>query len=330
MVATSQTYYLLIIVVYVLSCSANAAEWSGLLELQGKGIQTIDAGKETTSSESKLELVMEHQIQRRMSLELLFVYEEQEEEPGEIEHSFVDVLSENDQFAIRIGKQHLATGQYQTNWVADPFTKTLGESKTSAVTINSQKWPVNVGLSLFKGNSKHQFKNWQPDWNLNVAYLYEGDFHFFLTGFYLNEIANSDEMSEYLQNDTLAQRIPGVGLSAQLLFPGYSMDAECIGASKRFIDAPLKGEKPLACHFEIAHQFVYSSLPWVISIGHAISSDLLFLDIPPSRSSLAISTELINNVQTTFELAEHNHRSVMFKGSSDQSRELLAKITVAF
>ena len=318
------------ILLFFLVSSVNAAEWSGLFEFDGVASRNYESETGTGLTHATLELGFNHNLQKDLDFEVVFLYEEESENSGEVDHAVVRFYEVLNQFEITLGQQYLNFGQFESNLISDPFTLEIAESRQTAINIDTASLPVKLGASVYKGELQHTTNEWFPDWLIHGKYEHAGALEFSLMTYYSSEFMNAANWQEVLADAVLVERVPGIGIAMQVNFQNSIIDAECLGATRHFEDEVLKDKRPMACHLEFSHQFLATRYDWTLAVGYSHTTDAQQLELPESRTAAALTAQVMKNVKLGFEWANKSDYQQLQGGSGRNAQEVVAQLAVGF
>lgn len=227
-----------------------------------------------------------------------------------------------------IGQFYVPFGQYSSSMISDPFTKTLGRTKTRALTLGFSKQincenNVNVSAFVFRGPSRTSLENnGLRNYGANVDYLFtKPKWSVDIAGSYIRSIADSAGMQHNgnsgidnfagfaTRNATeLLNPVPGIDTRGTVSVGAVSVTAEYVTASRSFAPSVLsfnnQGAKPAAFHTEAAYKLDVLKKPSAIIIGYDQSKDGLALLLPKKRYVATLSTSIWKD---TIESLEFRH-----------------------
>ncbi len=300
---------------------ANRVKLSGVMEVNattGRTEHKNGTAEETSDvALSTAELDVDVAINKYVSSHIAFLYEEDDTNnngSGIVVDEGIINLEGGEQMPIylRAGKMYLPFGYYNSHFITDPLTLTLGRTKDTAVIggYNNSVFDVNAGI--FKGAVKETNNGSKIDSFVGSAtYTMPKST---IAG--LDLVAGLSYTSNMAASDTLQGSVPAIGLvdttggySAFVhldYLEKYTFDAEYLGAIEdfsandiSFMDA--KNNKPASWNFETAAAI----MPKLeVALRYGGSSDTgAYGDIsmPQSQIGWALLYELLHDTSVTFE-----------------------------
>ena len=134
----------------------NHIELSGLIEVEAASSRDNDgAGTTSNSSDISLataELDLDVTINDYMSGHLAFLYEEDSGDPIILDVGIISLTGgEQLPLALNAGRMYLPFGQFESHFITDPLTLTLGETNDAAVVIGYENPLLTANIGAFNG-----------------------------------------------------------------------------------------------------------------------------------------------------------------------------------
>ena len=244
---------------------AEKVSLSGLVEVEAR-YEKFDS-TDTDSSDIVLatgELGVDVDIQRHVGGHVLFLWEEGDTEPVDIDEGFI-ILEGEDVVPLHLnaGKMYIPFGYFKSHFISDPVTLEIGETNESAVKAGFAKDWVELCVAVFNGDIDEQGDENHIDGFVGTARFTLPEDSVPNVGLtagvsYLSNIADSDG----LQGETpgaIKEHVGGFGAFLSVSFMDrFFFEAEYIGASDEFEAGELsfdagKRLKPKARNFELAY-----------------------------------------------------------------------------
>jgi len=196
---------------------------------------TEDASSSTTSSDSAtLDLEFGYQPCDWFRGDMFITWDD--ETPLEIDEGFVTVGdTESFPLILTAGKLTLPFGLFETSMISDPLTQEIGEIKTYAVALGVEWQGLYASTFIYDGSTIDGDDDGR---NLKVfgagaGYLYEEDDVVFMAGGgWIENIADADSFSEFLDEENLhlKDRLPGAVVYSLLEYGPLTLIAEYVAA----------------------------------------------------------------------------------------------------
>jgi hypothetical protein len=233
---------------------------SGLIEVEAY-YERLNLRTEDDESSSDLvlataQLGFEAVITEHLSAALVFLFEEDETDPPEVDEVYV-AYSRAGWFS-RLGQQYVPFGEYPSHFISDPLTLELGETRETALLVGYQHELFSVSAFAFNGDAERVDGGGDPeedhlkDWGLSAKVLPAAFLELGVS--FLSDLADTDTelAGEY------RDRVAGWSAFALARFAPVEVSGEVLGAVGSFDAADLdgdgdgSGDRPLAWNVELA------------------------------------------------------------------------------
>ena len=132
---------------------------SGLIEIEA-AYEDMDFKDSAESDEDSsdialatVELGIDVDIVKHVKGHVLFLWEEDDTEPVDLDEGFIIIDGEDRvPLYLNAGKMYVPFGQFESHFISDPLTLELGETRESAVTIGFANDMFNLCFSAFNGD----------------------------------------------------------------------------------------------------------------------------------------------------------------------------------
>jgi len=291
---------------------------SGLIEVEAN-YERLNPGENGLDTEDSSDLVLatvelgvDVDIAEHVSGHLLFLWEEDETEPVDLDEGFI-TLDGKDVVPLYLsaGKMYVPFGWFETHMVSDPLTLEIGETNETAVKVGLvQDW-LELAVSAFNGDVDETGEDNHIRGFAVGAFLTlpEGKIPDLTLGggvSYISNIADSDGLTDVLDEefgiDTIESRIDGIHAYGHV---GWQervfLQAEYVAALDAFEDADLGfiGERfePRAWNVELA---VVPLEDWEVAVRWEGSDDTLSL-LPETQYGAAVRYRLFDHTTLALE-----------------------------
>ncbi len=308
----------------------------GLIEVGGGWSNVKDrAGHHEAESDLTLttvELHVDAEISDWISAESVLLYED----PlfGGDDHDSFDVdeavitLGNTDRFPFYLaaGKMYVPFGALLTHFPDDPLTPipltlTMGETSEKAVLLGFEKWGLAASAYIFNGDLEKGEEDHIKDYGFDIhyegcfvptghvayakgekyAHEAEGGFDYLLGFSYISNIAESDGLTEAVEDNLgdneIHESIPGIDAYFHVEYKGIFLDAEYMAAIRTFEKQELsyrgKGATPKVWNFEAGFNYNWWRNLEVV-FKYAGSDD--YAEMPESRFGICFNQEIFDNV----------------------------------
>ena len=200
-------------------CMPTFGEWfesiniSGVLEAEA-GYEKIDPaeGDEETSSDialATMELGIDAELNEYVSGHVLFLWEEDDTEPIDLDEGIITISGGGDSAAyFSVGKMYIPFGNFESNMISDPLPLEIAETRESAVLVGFERNGLYGALFIFNGDVDEDGEESQIDnFGATVCYEMENDDFALNAGIgYINNIIDSDGLTDAFdeERDALA------------------------------------------------------------------------------------------------------------------------------
>lgn len=196
---------------------------------------TEDASSSTTSSDSAtLDLEFGYQPCDWFKGDLLITWDD--ETPLEIDEGFITVGdTETFPLFLTAGKLTLPFGLFETSMISDSLTQEIGEIKTYAGVLGVEWQGLYASTFIYDGSTIDGDDGGRDlkVFGAGAGYLYEEDDVVFMAGGgWVENIADADSFSEFLDEDNLHLKdsTPGAVVYSLLEYGPYTLVAEYVAA----------------------------------------------------------------------------------------------------
>ena len=239
-------------------------DFSGAIEVEGFYTE-FDSDNDADTDESNIalatvELSLSVPICDWITGEAVWLFEEDDTEPGEFDVAFIRLGNEEINPAyFEAGRIYPPFGNFESNFITDPVIVELGEMQESAVRLGAILGPVDVSVAVFNGdvNESDEDDDHIEDVVPAISAEHELD-GLVLSGgaAYTTNIADSNAVTDELAlADEVEDKVGGLNLWASVSYDRFGFLAEYVGATDDFGPGDLEftdGEKakPESWNFE--------------------------------------------------------------------------------
>jgi hypothetical protein len=143
----------------VLEKWADKITLSGLIEAEAY-YEDIDYDDPATDDEDSsditlatVELGVDVDIIKHVKGHVLFLWEEDDTEPVDLDEGFITLDGEDVvPLYLNVGKLYVPFGNFESHFISDPLTLELGETRESALTVGCKNEWMDVSVSAFNGD----------------------------------------------------------------------------------------------------------------------------------------------------------------------------------
>ena len=195
---------------------------------------TEDESSTTSNGDASLDLEFAYQPCDWFKGDLIISWDD--ETPLEIDEGFVTIGgAEGVPPFLTLGKLTLPFGLYETSMISDPLTQELGEIKTYAAVLGVEWQGLYASSFIYDGSTIDDDDDGRDlkVFGAGAGYLYEKDDLVFMAGgAWVENIADADSFSEFLDEDNLhlIDRSPGIVVYSLLEYGPVTLIADYVAA----------------------------------------------------------------------------------------------------
>ncbi|MBF0623269.1 MAG: LbtU family siderophore porin [Magnetococcales bacterium] len=287
---------------------SDKVEFSGLIKLDVASTESYAGVDSSDITLNAVELGADVNINPWVNANILFKYQEDTDGNRVLLDAASITVGDTEKFPVyaKAGMYPVPFGNFTTNMVSDPLTKTMGETKETTVQAGFEANGFYGAAWTFNGSTNKTGKgNFINQFGANLGYAFEQD------DFSLDVAASwSSSMDDADTIGNIATVFGGVvdhtaayGLHAILGLKGFQLVGEYLTAAESFDSTNLAfnghGAKPAAWNAELAYTFDLLDKPTTVATGYQGTSDALALSLPEARYLLTAGMEIFE--QTTLQ-----------------------------
>ena len=262
---------------------------------------------------------------------IAFLWEEEGSGHVDIDEGFI-IVDGKDRFPfyLNAGKMYVPFGYYESHFISDPITNSIGETNDTAIKVGFAKSGLDLCGAVFNGDVDETGDDDRIDgfagsigWTAPEGML--PDFGLTAGISYISNIGDSDGLQEELP-PTIKSKVGGIGAFLSLSFMDrYFVELEYIGARDEFQRGELgfagnTKARPQAWNMEFAFRPVDAL---EIAFKYEGSNDLGDFE-PESQWGMAINYELFENTSVAIEYLRGKYET-------DDTRDLVTgQLAVTF
>ncbi|MFW6052906.1 MAG: LbtU family siderophore porin, partial [Desulfosalsimonas sp.] len=185
-------------------------EVSGLLEAEA-GYESIDYNDPAEEDEdasdvalATMELGVDAVVNDYVSGHVLFLWEEDDTEPVDLDEGFITLTGGANRPAyMSAGKMYVPFGNFETHMISDPLTLELGEARESAIQAGLEMNGFYGSVYLFNGDADEFDKDSHIDnYGANAGFVMESEkFSLDIGASYINNITDADSWEGYIDDE---------------------------------------------------------------------------------------------------------------------------------
>jgi len=299
----------------------DKVQLSGFVEVEASTTHSENANA-ITSDKSDIalataELDIDAAINQYTNAHLAFLYEEGEENDHIIVDEGIIALNGGDSCPVYLnaGKMYVPFGNFESHFITDPPTLTLGETNDTAAIIGYDNELFDINFGAFSGSIKKTGKSDQINTfvgSATVTLPEKAVTDLALTAgvSYISNLATSDTLQGLDKNadGEISALVDGFSAYASLAFhETFFLDGEYLGAIDSFAVNDMtftdnSNTKPRAWNIEAAAA-VMPSLEVALRYG---GSDEVGLELAEEMYGIALLYDILDNTSLTFEYLQQD------------------------
>ncbi|MBU4260263.1 MAG: LbtU family siderophore porin [Proteobacteria bacterium] len=315
---------------------------TGLVEVEAISAEDFNGDHTSDISLATVEVGLDARISDWSQAHLLLLYEEDEEDNHLIVDEGTITFGKLDVFPayLTVGKMYLPFGSYVTNMISDTLPLELGEIRDSAVLAGFQSSGFYGSLYGFNGVLSERGENDKIDaWGASLGFAHEREGFSVDVGLdWLNNIGDTDDMGEYLEENTGASEIADYveGLAAHILmqYGPFDVVAEYVRALDEFqIDEMAfagSGAEPEAWSLEAGLTFEWLNRQTIFSLAWQGTDEALALGLPEDRYGAAIRMFVLKNTSVSLEYLHDEDYDKADGGTGNDADSATMQVAVEF
>jgi hypothetical protein len=238
--------------------------------------------------------------------------------------------------ALVAGRMFVPFGSFESNMLSDPLTLQLGETAETAIMLDMASGSVYGSLYTFNGDAEETSAAPNNDTLSFGANLGFANDNVTLGASYISNLADSD----FLQNPgipgSLSAAVAGYGVNLGWRLNNFSLIAEYLAAAEEFTNGDVLGdggaftvanrEQPTASNVELA----FDTGRATIAVAYQITEEALFLGLPETATSIAVSFDLMEGAGIGIEYISNEDYSVADGGTGETETAFTVQLAVEF
>ena len=294
---------------------------SGVLEAEAgyEGIDYEDPGLEDENTSdavlATMELGVDAEISDNISGHVLFLWEEDDTEPIDLDEGFITIFGGDvTPLYLSAGKMYVPFGNFESTMISDPLTLELAETRESAILVGFESEGFYGSVYVFNGDIDEDGEDSHIDnFGANAGFTIENDDFSLDAGVsYINNLLDSDGLGDCVAetmdaDDTaLSEYVAGFGAHAIVRAGPVMLIGEYITAldEPEFIsDVPgagAKSEEISAYNAEMAYTFDLGGKETTVGIAYQ-GTDKAGDFLPEIRILGAISVGIFDSTTLALE-----------------------------
>ncbi len=309
---------------------------SGLVEVEAFKSDGFDGEDESDITLATVELGVDISLHKFVSGHLLFLWEEDDTEPVDIDEGYI-YLGNTEFFPVylQVGKLYVPFGNFESNMISDPLTLELGETRESAAVLGFESNGFYAAAYAFNGDVDEEGDdNEIKCFGFNGGYAYESDgLSFDLGGGWINSISASDNLADILPGE-IEDYVAGWTAHAIINWGDFSLVGEYLAATDDYKKNELAwkdgGAEPEAWNIEAAYTFEVAGHETVFALAWQGTDEALALELPEDRYMGTLSVSLIEGLSLSLEYAHDEDYDKSDGGSGDNADTVTTQLSLEF
>jgi len=213
-----------------------------------------------------VELGVDVDIIKHVKGHVLFLWEEDETEPVDVDEGFITLDGEDVvPLYLNVGKLYVPFGNFESHFISDPLTLELGETRESALTVGCVNPWMDVSVSAFNGDidetgEDNHIESYVAKASFSVPEKLVSNFGIAGGVSYISNIADSDNLQdEIVPTDGIKDYVGGLNAFLSISFMDkLFIECEYLGALDEFEAGELSFDggnefQPETWNFELAY-----------------------------------------------------------------------------
>jgi len=340
----NQLYAQLAILFFLLSASQTSlaanTEISGTLETEIGRDTDFNNVNSSSINQATVEINLNSQISPTVSTNITLLYEDNGDNPLNVDAAFVRISKEKIPWRIQFGLQYLPFGWFETYMVSDPLTLELAETSESAFLLAYEN---NIYARVYVANGDiNKVDSEVTVGHYGVSFGFKSDVEANTgidVGFdYTNNIGDSNNAGDLITQDpflsggigsngSMEKFIPGAAGHLGIKIHSLHLVTELIYATDKFQspEIRLNDAKPSAANAEIALEFGNDN---IIAVGVQRSVDMEGFGLPASRTLATLSSNFSNGIGVALEI--RNDKDYTDTGTGNSGHGFTMQFSAAF
>ncbi len=339
----------------VLSFTENI-KVSGLIEAEAGFSRDFDDVDTSDIVLATMELGFDAQITEWCTGHILFLWEEEDTEPVELDEGFI-TLGGTDTYPVylTVGKLYVPFGVYETNMVSDPLTLEIGETRESALQVGFEQNGFYGSVYTYNGDINKE-SNDEDDkietFGANAGYIFENENISINFGIdWTSNLLDSDGLGDGFEevqaefinafpdgSFELKDYVDGIGAHVIVSAGAFSLFGEYIGASDdpeystddgAGTSAVLEQEDPSAFHLECGYTFEAMGKEMTLALTYQGTDNLAGV-LPEKRYGTAVSIALADQLGVALEYMHDDDYDMNDGGTDEDADTLTCQLALEF
>ena len=312
----------------------DAVEVGGLLEVEAAYENPYEGDSSSDAVLATMELAVTAQVTDWVGGEVVLLHEEDDTDL-EVDVATMTVGPAGGPWSFTAGQYFVPFGTFESNFISDPMTLELGETRESALQFGVESGRFQGAVYAFNGDSDEDGDDRFENLGAMIGFAAENEnSEFAVNVSYISNIGDTDSLQDTIELDEDYDSVSGWSASGMLRFGSLSFLAEYLGASEDFEAHEMEfdgdGAEPSSYMFEAAYDFDLAGKSSTIAVGYQETDEALALELPEERFMLGFSVEMMEGVTLAIEGAFDDDYSVSDGGTGKDAEIVTVQLASEF
>lgn len=312
----------------------DTVEVGGLLEVEAAYENPYEGDSSSDAVLATMELAVTAQVTDWVGGEVVLLHEEDDTDL-EVDVAIMTVGPAAGPWSFTAGQYFVPFGTFESNFISDPMTLELGETRESALQLGIESGRFQGAIYAFNGDSDEDGDDRFENVGAMLGFAAENEnSEFAVNVSYISNIGDTDSLQDTIELDEDYDSVSGWSASGMLRFGSLSFLAEYLGASEDFEAHEMEfdgdGAEPSSYMLEAAYDFDLAGKSSTIAIGYQETDEALALELPEERFMLGFSVEMMEGVTLAVEGAFDDDYSVSDGGTGKDAEIVTVQLASEF
>lgn len=319
----------------------QGVKMSGVVEVEAMASNNADITDGANSDDASdinvatVELGVEAKINNWTTANVVLLWEEEDGGNQDLtvdEATITIANAEVTPFSFTGGRTAVPFGAFETNMVSDPLTLEIGETKETIAMIGFESNGFNGSVYAFNGNLDANGNDDVDNYGINLGW---GNDNISLGIGYINDIGDSDGLTDAVGNNAYTRDVGGVAAHASFNNNGFSLIGEYVSATENFNTGALafngSGAKPSAWNLEAGYTVEngLAGKETTFAIGHQQTEELAGA-LAEHRTLATLSVGVYEDTSLSIEVMHEEDYSTAKGGTGDDATTVTAQLAAEF
>jgi len=320
----------------VLAVDLPEVDIFGLVEVEAYKAEDFDGTDTTDITLATVELGFDANVAEHVNAYLLFLYEEDETDPPELDEGIITLSFVTDAY-VAAGKMYTPFGRFDTNMISDPLTLEVAETNETAIQLGFDNDRLSASLYVANGDSNKAGESDDEDLVFGVSAAYVKDEVFEVGIGYVSNIADSDAMQDIDGGGPgdageVDDFVAGLDIYATVNLGRFQVMAEHVRALDDFVPGDFNGavvedSEPTASQIELAYEFENGL---VVAVSYQETDEALFMELPQTYTGMSLRYPIMKNTSVAFEYSRLDDYSGSDGGTGEDADQMVVQLATFF